>query len=93
MRTGTLRAHEDFQVYDIDVFSNGNFIAAGFLSRVLFKVFLQYYLCSSGCVWYSAVKKLINEVYNSINLCSFSVFASSLTLPQLHVKRQFTDSL
>ena len=47
MRTGKHRAHEDFQVYDIDVFHNGNLIVAGFFTRVLFKVFLQYYICSS----------------------------------------------
>ena len=48
MRTGKHRVHEDFQVYDIDVFYNGNLIVAEFFSRVLFKVFLQYDICSSA---------------------------------------------
>ena len=47
MRTGKNRAHKDFQMYDIDVFYNPNLFVAGFFSRVLFKVFLQYYICSS----------------------------------------------
>ena len=35
MRTGKHREHEDFQVYDIDIFYNGNLIVAGFFSPVL----------------------------------------------------------
>ena len=38
MRTGKQRAHEDFPVYDIDVFYSGNLIVAGFFSRVLFHI-------------------------------------------------------
>ena len=47
MRTGKHRAHEDFQVYDIDIFYNGNLIVAGFFSRVPPQGFLQYYICPS----------------------------------------------
>ena len=60
MTTGKYREHEDFQVYDIDVFYNGNLIVAGFfssvilsvISRVFFKVYLQMHgvLCYICCV-------------------------------------------
>ena len=34
MRTGKHRENEDFQVYDIDIFYNGNVIVAGFFFSV-----------------------------------------------------------
>ena len=85
MRTGKHRAHEDFQVYDIDVFYNGNLIVAGFFSKVLFNQCycvshqMHWVLWDICYVWYSAVQELMNEVYNSIHLCPVSVFALSLT--------------
>ena len=92
MRTGKHRAHEDFQVYNIDVFYNDNLIVAGFFSRVFHGLspICHLFIC---CVWYSVVKELIYEVYNSIHLHPFSVFALTLTLSQSHVKRQFIDNL
>ena len=58
MRTGKHREHEDFQVYGIDVFYNGNVIVAGFFSSVTSVVcdILQ-------------LQMLINEVYSSTHLC------------------------
>ena len=49
MRTGKHRAHEDFQVYDIDVFYNGNLIVAGysrFFSSIIFQVALSEFVSS-----------------------------------------------
>ena len=44
MKTGKHRKHEDFQVYDINVFYNGNLIVAGFFSSFILSVSLQSFL-------------------------------------------------
>ena len=68
MRAGKHREHEDFQVYDLDVFYNGNLIVVGFFSSV-----------TSVVHDIPQLKELINEVSNSTHLCFLSVFALSLT--------------
>ena len=51
MRTGKHRAHENFQVYDIDVFYNGNLIVAGFFLQSSFQGFspVLHLLCVIFC--------------------------------------------
>ena len=78
MRTGRHRAHEDVQVHDIDVFYNGNLIVAEFFSRVLFKVFLQYYICSSVVCDILQLKELINEFTSHNTSCMQCTCAESV---------------
>ena len=44
MRSGKHRENEDFQVYDIDVFYNGNFIVTEFFSSIIHSVSVQSFL-------------------------------------------------
>ena len=76
MRTGKHRAHEDFQVCDIDVFYNGNLIVAGFFSSVILgdvlSVSIQRFLQDFPPNVLSSVLHLLCVIFNGSRVNKWS---------------------